>query len=143
MTTFAPASGHAAGSKRDLVGFIGERHRQWVARHVVHGQRDAWRPKLIFRASAAKYLRLVDNQIRVSSCFVGLEHYRYSEEERWEKERWRSWPSLTIAADQGADGVSALHVAMYKQTIACNLLAMLGCLAGTHRSASCPGQAVV
>lgn len=139
MTTFSPASGHEEGSKKDLVKFIGERHRKWMVRHVVTGQRDAWRPKLVFRATAAKYLRLVDNQLRVSSCFGGLEHYRYVEgADRWDKAQWRVWPSLTIAADQGSDGVAALHAAMYKQSTACNLLAMSGVAQGHLAEGSAP-----
>lgn len=141
MSTFAPAVAHESKNKSDVVKFIGERHRHWTARHVVKGQRDSWRPKLVHRQAAEKYLKLLDNQVRGSSCFGGLESFRFIEgDERWVESSWRVWPSMTIAADQGSDGVSALHSLMYKQSIAYNVRVQVGVRAQTGARKLAPAR---
>lgn len=124
-STYAAADATTPGTKNEMVMAVAGRHRSWLSKHVVKGQRDGWRPRLPKRAAAAKWIKMLDNQVRVATCFGGLEHFRYQEDDAvWAPSKWRLWPSITTAADQGSDGVCAVHALLFKPLLRVNLTAL-------------------
>ena len=111
-----PIEAHESQNPVAAAKLINSRHRLWITRHMVSGKRDGWRPRRRHRASAEKWIKMLDNQLRTSTTFGGLEFFRFSAEKaEWAEDRWDVWPFLVVAAEQGSDGVSALHALQWKE----------------------------
>ena len=54
--------------------------------------------------------------------FGGLDFILPKDTACWNKENWRSWPSASVAMDQGGDGLSGVHALMYKEELRLNLI---------------------
>ena len=80
-----------------------KRKRHWLSKNP----RLSWRPKKRYRFSGYKWLNEVNSAIPVSTDQPGLEAFKLADNilDRGPPE---TWPRLTIAADRGADGVTAL-----------------------------------
>ena len=122
--TFAHAADTRGKAKDDIVASVNTRHTLWTGRRsLVTKGRDGWRPRQFHRASVEHYVARIDNQVGTSTWWPGLKHIRYREGSgTWSKANWRRWPCLGHVADQGGDGVSAVHAMLYLMSL--NLFAL-------------------
>lgn len=87
------------------------RHIAWL-RRASAGATSAWRPKLGFRRGANRWLLAVENQIRLRTDLSGFRYFVAPMTNTSTAAGFGDplqWPVLSIAADRGSDGVSALH----------------------------------
>jgi hypothetical protein len=90
-----------------------QRHTSWLRRGSSEDLSDkSWRPQTIYRAAARRWATNIDNQIRVSTAFPGLIHFKPDDSNViWQD--FRSWPGLGIAMDKGSDGDCAMNALTY------------------------------
>ena len=93
------------------------RHHSWLRRVTTKNGGAAWRPRMVYRRSSEKWCCQQDNHLRVSTSFGGLDFILPKDTACWNKENWRSWPSASVAMDQGGDGLSGVHALMYKEEL--------------------------
>ena len=98
------------------------RHHSWLRRVTTKNGGAAWRPRMVYRRSSEKWCCQQDNHLRVSTSFGGLDCILPKDTACWNKENWRSWPSPSVAMDQGGDGLSGVHALMYKEELRLNLI---------------------
>lgn len=88
----------------------------WLHRNS-SGQRQSWRPRKKRRVKSEQWLRAVDQQLRKSSNEqLSLSFYAVPSDPTHRKSAF-DWPALSIAADQGPDGVCALQWASRKANL--------------------------
>ena len=76
---------------------IATRQRVWLHRKGAKGKRGqaAWRPVKTYRQAAKRFLRNVDNQLRVGSKAAGLRFFKFVEEQpEWAEDVWDLWPFI-------------------------------------------------
>ena len=99
------------------------RHKAWLTRGRAGSKPGSWRPIKLFRTSARKFARNLDNQIRGSSRAAGLSHFTPKKNSStWAPSAWRMWPSLAVSIDCGSDGVCAVSALQRHEDFMLNLL---------------------
>ena len=78
------------------------------------GKLDAWRPRTLHRAASLKFLKAIDNKLRVGTPWDGIAALVPDGSEQWLPENWRTWPHLSLCIDQGSDGLCPAHCMKYK-----------------------------
>ena len=92
---------------------MAKRQLAWMSRGSSKPGDQSWRPVALHRTKAKRVLQMCDNQIRVSTCLVGLAAFVYdATSPQWAS--WRLWPGLGWSVDNGSDNVCAWHAAAYK-----------------------------
>lgn len=74
----------------------------------------AWRPQLIHRKGAKKWLVMTDNQlaVHISMKPSGWAFFKPDPElQRWSS--WRTAPCISVARDLGSDGLAASMALLY------------------------------
>ena len=95
-----------------------ERQKAWVLRsHSQVAQKQAWRPKVMHRMSARKFLNAVDNQIAGSTHLRGWVSFRPTASALWQAHNWQRWPHAGISIDGGPDCVCGVSALEYKWKI--------------------------
>ena len=92
VSAFSPTQAAVADDARGpaTVASINQRHQAWRLRFTKVGVRDAWRPRTIYRRSAAKIVQLVHSQLSVSVGLWGLDVYLPDfKSEAWSDQRCR------------------------------------------------------
>ena len=108
-------------NKAAAVSLINARHKAWILKRCAEGQKLAWRPRKRYRTAAVKFIMATDNQLNVSTAWTGLQAFMPIEgDPLWAEANWRSWPYLSLALDQGTDGVCGWHALAYKENLALN-----------------------
>ena len=81
------------------------RHRFWQgAKKPARRGLLTWRPKKMYRASAKKWLRSVNNQLAVGTHTGGLKYFQYDPSKSvWSDCNWASWPYIMFLQDLGPD----------------------------------------
>lgn len=121
--------GDGAESKKQRAEQQNLRHRLWRKRG--RSNAESWRPRKRFRVSSAKFLRVLDRQVQLSTSFDGLNHFRPGDGGCWRT--WRTMPHLTIVSDQGSDCISALFAAALHPELSLNVTCMWDPCHGAHR----------
>ena len=95
------------GEKPEKVRNMLREERKRKRHGLSKNPRWSWRPNKRYRFSGYKWLNEVNNAIRVSTDQPGLQAFKLADNilDRGPPE---TWPRLTIAADRGVDGVTAL-----------------------------------
>ena len=82
---------------------------KWLKRRGEDKEHLGWKPQKRYRTSAKWWLINLDSQIRTSLPLPGLKAFQRKEGHKdWAPKRWQHWKHLTICADQGSDGLSAV-----------------------------------
>ena len=92
---------------------VAKRHRLWLGR----GSRKliTWRPKKLYRCSAKKWLRSVNNSLDWGTSTGGLIFFKYNAEQaQWSDDNWSSWPYILFAQDLGPDSTCGYMAAERK-----------------------------
>lgn len=77
------------------------------------GPSTSWRAQKKYRATTAKVLQMMDNQLRVSSVFNGLAFFKPPCDENGRLLCWSKWPHLALSCDQGSDMLCAVSALCY------------------------------
>ena len=88
---------------------VAKRQRAWLSRDG-STKPASWRPTKLHRLSTKWWLAALDNQIQVSTQFVGIKHFQFAD--RW-GDKWSEWPGIGLTIDLGSDGVCAYHAMVY------------------------------
>lgn len=89
-----------------------KRHKAWLERECQAKTFSAsWRPQQIYRTAARRWACALDNQLRMSTVWPGLSHFRPGDDPCWSD--WKTWPSLCIAKDQGSHGEAGFWALAY------------------------------
>ena len=114
-TVSLPVEAVGSKSKVAVAQAINARHRSWLSKRIAPaGQRDGWRPARRYRVAAEKWCASMDNQLRYSTAWGGLNYVKYvAGDETWAPHNWRLWPCFSCAQDQGPDGLSGHHALAY------------------------------
>ena len=93
----------------------------WVKKRLAPaGQKDGWRPQERYRAGALKWCLEIDNMLRVSTPWSGLNHLVYKPA-TW-LASWDEWPVLTLSQDQGPDCTAGYFAFAYGKGMAVDIL---------------------
>jgi hypothetical protein len=100
-----------AAAKASAIDKLRERQIKWLGRAAEAGSAAAdkatWRPQKRYRAAGKRWLHHVDRQLTFSlGPDQGLS--KFVPCPSWGKDA-KLWPLLTVAMDQGSDGVAAMH----------------------------------
>ena len=90
---------------------LAQRHRYWLKRKTSQGTQ--WRPRKRQRVGAAKWGAALDRGLDVSSG-AGLERFQVQATADGGEPPAKSWKRLTIACDQGSDGVCCINALQRK-----------------------------
>ena len=72
--------------------------------------------------NAEKWVLMLDNFLRVQTAWKGLCFvHPPMDPTAFAPEKWKDWPLLVIAGDQGSEGYSGYHALAYKEELLCNV----------------------
>ncbi|CAK0874818.1 unnamed protein product [Prorocentrum cordatum] len=100
-----------------------QRARAWLKRDTAHEKdQPGWKTRKRQRISTQTWLEKVDNQLRCSTSLPGLVFIEpVLGDGAWDASVWSQWPRCVLSSDQGGDGLSAIHAALYKEDLELNI----------------------
>ena len=99
---------HLLASSETLMQGPGKRQLAWLERDSAGQTRASWRPIMLHRTAAKRFVMGLDRQVTVCTSRAGLKSFIPSAGgSEWQD--WSTWPMLAVATDMGPDAVCGFH----------------------------------